>query len=207
LPRPPTWIRFRALPAYDADEIGVSAAADAFHSAEAGIHVQDGLLFYAKEAHYELGLTPVVLAWKDHSTSRHAIETFPEPAHGGALGSTAADSPLVVTLAHAPARSDPSRVVLTTCDRPPLVMAETAAAEIRALGSCASARLVRFRVENPRDVAHGAQPELVPIGLAGPNRLSPDSWSRVLFQSKIRHCPLSIDHLKAAPVLDVGDGA
>jgi snurportin-1 len=37
--------------------------------------VQDGLLFIHKETHYELGVTPLVLLWKDKQCSRFFLET------------------------------------------------------------------------------------------------------------------------------------
>eukprot|EP01041_Mallomonas_annulata_P000684 gene684-1307_t len=36
-------------------------------------YIPDGLLFYHKKAHYALGLSPLVLFWKDERTSRYAI--------------------------------------------------------------------------------------------------------------------------------------
>jgi len=37
--------------------------------------VQDGLLFIHKETHYELGVTPLALLWKDMQCSRFFLET------------------------------------------------------------------------------------------------------------------------------------
>lgn len=37
--------------------------------------IQDGLLFIHKETHYELGVTPLVLLWKDRQCSRFFLET------------------------------------------------------------------------------------------------------------------------------------
>jgi hypothetical protein len=190
-----TWVRFRPVPAYDADEVGISAAADPLLSRETGIQTQDGLLFYAKEAHYELGLTPLVLSWKDPATSAHAIETFPEPPPPHVAPH---DLPLIVTLAQFPSLTDPAYVRLTTCDHPPVVLAEVPAAAVASLGSNAQARLVRLRVDNTQSVAGGGQPELTLIGLAGTSRIVPDCWSRVLFQCKIRHDPLTLGDLREA---------
>lgn len=36
---------------------------------------RDGLLFYLKAAHYELGLSPLALVWKDANTSRYFVYT------------------------------------------------------------------------------------------------------------------------------------
>lgn len=33
--------------------------------------IKDGLLFYLKAAHYQLGPTPLVLVWKDASVTRY----------------------------------------------------------------------------------------------------------------------------------------
>jgi hypothetical protein len=192
-----TWLRFRPVPAYDADEVGVSAAADALLSREAGIQTQDGLLFYAKEAHYELGLTPLVLSWKDPATSLHAIETFPEPPPPHV---SPPNLPLIVTLAQEPSLTGSENICLTTCDHPPVVLAEVPAAAVTSLGSNVQTRFVRLRVDNTQGVAGGGQPELTPIGLAGVNRSVPDCWSRVLFQCKIRHNPLTLCDLKEVRV-------
>jgi hypothetical protein len=191
------WLRFQPVPFYDADAPGVSAAADTTLTAAAGIENQDGLLFYMKEAHYELGLTAVVLAWKDDSTSQHTIETFPEP---GPPHTPASDLPLVTTLAHRPSTDSSSVTQLLTCDSPPIVLADVPTTElVDAVGPSLPSRLVRARITNTACVAGGATPELEPIGVAGPNRATPDSWSRVMFQCKSRHCPVTLDDLVHAP--------
>ncbi|DAZ94297.1 TPA: hypothetical protein N0F65_012066 [Lagenidium giganteum] len=62
--------RFLTLPCYECDAEGVQAA----HSTQFPF-LKDGLLFYLKGAHYDLGLTPLVLVWKDAVTSRFHVFT------------------------------------------------------------------------------------------------------------------------------------
>jgi hypothetical protein len=193
--RKQTWVRFRPAPSYDADEVGISAASDPLLSREAGMQAQDGLLFYAKEAHYELGLTPMILSWKDAATSMHAVESFPEPPP---LSVPPADLPLIATLAHVPSPTDPTQMHLITCDRPPVVLAEIPATVVHDLGCNAQARLVRMHVINTVHVACGAEPEFRPMGLAGTSRTVPDCWSRILFQCKVRHKPVTLGDLRSS---------
>jgi hypothetical protein len=199
-----SWLLLQPVPMYDADSAGVSAAADTALSAAAGIGRQDGLLFYLKEAHYELGLTPVILSWKDISTSRHAIETFPEPPPADV---PRADLPLIATLAHYPSLSDSTLTVLETGDNPPTTIADIPTSALECLGRALPSRLVRVQVINTGAVARGEGPEVVPVGLAGPGRTAPDSWSRIMYQCKARHCPVTIrDLMGARPTAVKSDG-
>ena len=38
-------------------------------------YIRDGLLFYNRHAHYELGLTPLSLVWKDTNCSQYFLDT------------------------------------------------------------------------------------------------------------------------------------
>ncbi|GLE01660.1 hypothetical protein PINS_up010494 [Pythium insidiosum] len=62
--------RFLPLPCYECDEQGVI---DAYTTPFP--FLKDGLLFYMKSAHYDLGLTPLVLVWKDAKCSRFHVYT------------------------------------------------------------------------------------------------------------------------------------
>jgi len=55
---------FASTPWYRADADGVRLA----YAENIGVE-RDGLLFYHKEAHYDVGMTPLVLRWRDASTS------------------------------------------------------------------------------------------------------------------------------------------
>lgn len=189
------WLNFQPVPVYDADEAGLSAATDEAMSAVSGIRAQDGILLYAKDAQVELGLTPAVLAWKDASTSAHAIETFPEPAPTDVAP---CDLPLVVTLAHEAVAG--SMRNLMTSDASPVVIAEVPEDALAVLGGRQwQSRLVRVRVLNAKEVADGLAPEVELVELAGYTRTTADSWSRLLFQCQVRHKPVTLEMLKKPP--------
>jgi snurportin-1 len=187
----PHWFNFRPVPVYDADDAGISAAADPAQSAASRMKSQDGILLYAKDAHVELGLTPVVLAWKDASTSAHAIETFPEPAPAGV---EPRDWPLVATLSHA--HTAAGTHALATSDSSPVIVAEVPEESLASLGRAWASRLVRVRVLNAEAVADGQAPQVELVELAGYGRAVADSWSRILFQCLARHRPVTVDVLR-----------
>uniref|UniRef100_K3W9X0 Snurportin-1 n=1 Tax=Globisporangium ultimum (strain ATCC 200006 / CBS 805.95 / DAOM BR144) TaxID=431595 RepID=K3W9X0_GLOUD len=62
--------RFMPIPCYESDEHGICEAYSGTFP-----FLKDGLLFYMKVAHYELGLSPLVLVWKDANTSRYFVYT------------------------------------------------------------------------------------------------------------------------------------
>lgn len=186
------WLHFIPVPLYEADEAGLSAAADVAASAACGMAMQDGILLYARDAAVELGLTPAVLAWKDAATSAHFIETFPEPAPVGVLLS---DLPLVATLLRVQAGD--GRHVLQTSDCPPVVVADVPEEALSSLGKLWESRLHRVRLLNAKAIAAGSPPEIELVELAGYGRTVADSWSRLLFQCKARHSPTTLEDLKA----------
>lgn len=62
--------RFQPVPVFDCSRQGLG---DAY--AGNVPFIKDGLLFYYKEGHYEEGLSPCVLGWKDAKTSRYPIDS------------------------------------------------------------------------------------------------------------------------------------
>ncbi|KAF1329754.1 hypothetical protein FI667_g5531, partial [Globisporangium splendens] len=58
------------IPCYESDEDGICEAYSGTFP-----FLKDGLLFYMKAAHYELGLSPLALVWKDANTSRYFVYT------------------------------------------------------------------------------------------------------------------------------------
>ncbi|CEG41386.1 m3G-cap-specific nuclear import receptor (Snurportin1) [Plasmopara halstedii] len=64
--------RFLPIPCYECDQAGIMAA----YSTMYPFH-KDGLLFYMKAGHYEMGLSPLALVWKDSMTSRFFSSTKP----------------------------------------------------------------------------------------------------------------------------------
>nr|TKW12884.1 hypothetical protein SEVIR_5G064700v2 [Setaria viridis]TKW12887.1 hypothetical protein SEVIR_5G064700v2 [Setaria viridis] len=62
--------RFSAVPIYECTLEGLQAA----YSGSTP-YVKDGLLFYNKHAHYQAGITPLTLVWKDETCSQYVIDT------------------------------------------------------------------------------------------------------------------------------------
>ncbi|GJR63608.1 snurportin-1 [Tanacetum coccineum] len=62
--------RFSLVPVYNCDHEGLQTA-------YTGVvpYVKDGLLFYNKHAHYQMGTTPLTLVWKDDTCSQYVIDT------------------------------------------------------------------------------------------------------------------------------------
>lgn len=56
---------FKLVPQYNCTEDGVLTAYQQTN------FIQDGILFYNKESHYTLGLTPLCLLWKDSKVCRY----------------------------------------------------------------------------------------------------------------------------------------
>ncbi|GBG26809.1 Snurportin-1 [Hondaea fermentalgiana] len=67
--------RFQPIPVFDCSMDGLGQA----YSAQMQF-VKDGLLFFFKTGHYEEGLSPCLLAWKDAKTSRFPIDS-PDGIH------------------------------------------------------------------------------------------------------------------------------
>ncbi|KUF92774.1 hypothetical protein AM588_10004041 [Phytophthora nicotianae] len=60
--------RFLPVPSYESDQEGIMAAYSTTYP-----FLKDGLLFYMKAGHYEMGLSPLALVWKDANTSRFFV--------------------------------------------------------------------------------------------------------------------------------------
>lgn len=210
----------RVPPCYPADANGLRAAADRARNAALGLSEQDGVLFYHRAAMYAAGITPVVLAWKDETCSSHAVE-LPY----GTVPSMDTTPPLVTTLRVSAARRDaamcaylrletdddlPVRAVLrldaNTCrlaEKEGLYVQDDMQIENdgdAVIGVCSASgdirkRLVRARVVNTIEVADGAEMQLAFAGVGGKWRRHADSWSRVVFQCRLRHRPLTLDKL------------
>ncbi|CAN0576217.1 unnamed protein product, partial [Ectocarpus sp. 12 AP-2014] len=66
IPAPSTFCIFQPTPYHECDRQGLAHA-----YASPVPFIKDGLLFYLKTAHYQLGPTPLVLLWKDASVARY----------------------------------------------------------------------------------------------------------------------------------------
>ncbi|WVZ73234.1 hypothetical protein U9M48_021566 [Paspalum notatum var. saurae] len=62
--------RFSVVPIYECNLEGLQAA----YSGSTP-YVKDGLMFYNKHAHYQAGITPLALVWKDDACSQYVIDT------------------------------------------------------------------------------------------------------------------------------------
>ncbi|XP_051180001.1 uncharacterized protein [Lolium perenne] len=65
--------RFSAFPMYESTLEGLETA----YSGSTP-YVKDGLLFYNKHAHYQSGITPLTLVWKDVACSQYVLDTDSE---------------------------------------------------------------------------------------------------------------------------------
>lgn len=92
---------FSLVPVYGCDQSGLWSA----YSAPVP-YVKDGLLFYNKHAHYQAGITPLALVWKDENCSQYVMDT-------DSKGQVPNQQQVVLEL-----QEDGK---LTTCDDPPVV--------------------------------------------------------------------------------------
>ncbi|OMO76173.1 snurportin-1 [Corchorus capsularis] len=170
--------RFSAVPVYNCDQNGL-------YTAYAGVvpYVKDGLLFYNKHAHYETGNTPLVLVWKDDNCSQYVIDT-------NSKGEIPSQQQVVLEL------QDNGNLV--TSDDPPVVFGM-----IQQSGLDHSGNLLRFAIsDGGLSFSDGKldQADLNYLGKSNRARAFADSYSKVLFQYRVRHSPLKIDDLLLASI-------
>ncbi|CAI5483887.1 unnamed protein product [Closterium sp. Yama58-4] len=150
---------------------------------------RDGLLFYNRHSHYTLGLSPLVLQWKDATCSRFIIDT-------DGSGKIPERQQVVLLLA-----ADGS---LVTSDDPPVVFGSLPPHTLNDPSlHLRPNKLLRFAIgpgglhlEQGRVV--GA--DLLLQGAANQRRGGADSCSKILFQYAARHSPLTIQDIAAAAV-------
>ncbi|GAQ80912.1 m3G-cap-specific nuclear import receptor [Klebsormidium nitens] len=180
--RPPAhYHRFRFAPVqvYDADPGGI-------HLAYAGEvpYQRDGLLFYNKEAHYSLGVTPLVLLWKDPLCSNYFLDT-------DSKGTIPTEQQVVLRL-----RADGT---VASSDDPPVVLGSIPAAFLQQHAeSLRPGTLLRFSVGDRGIQTEGDGPPVADLqyqGLANQRRGGPDSFTKILFQYAARHDPLTIEQI------------
>ncbi|KAF7833978.1 snurportin-1 [Senna tora] len=169
--------RFSLVPVYNCDHNGLYAA-----YTEAVPYAKDGLLFYNKHAHYQTGITPLALVWKDENCSQYVIDTDSE-------GQVPSQQQVVLEL-----QEDGK---LTTSDDPPMVFGCLDGSFI-AQSELKSGCLLRFAIgEGGLVFVDGKleKADLHYLGKANRARASADSFSKVMFQYSVRHSPLRIDDL------------
>ncbi|KAK9090127.1 hypothetical protein Sjap_023304 [Stephania japonica] len=169
--------RFSVVPIYNCDHTGLHAA----YAGETPF-MKDGLLFYNKHAHYQAGLTPLALVWKDESCSQYVLDT-------DGKGQVPAQQQVVLEL-----QEDGK---LSTSDDPPVIFG-CLDQELRQKSGLQSGSLLRFSVsEVGMRYADGKleATDMQFIGKVNRARAFADSYSKVLFQYTARHSPLKIDFL------------
>ncbi|KAI9079718.1 hypothetical protein K1719_038339 [Acacia pycnantha] len=181
--------RFSLVPVYNCDHNGLYVA-----YTEAAPYVKDGLLFYNKHSHYQTGITPLALVWKDENCSQYVIDTDNE-------GQVPSQQQVVLEL------QEDGR--LTTSDDPPTVFGCLDGSFIER-SELKSGCLLRFAVGEGGVVFVDGKLEkadLHYLGKANRARASADSFSKVMFQYSVRHSPLRIDDLLASVGSAVDPGA
>ncbi|KAM5569934.1 hypothetical protein ABKV19_017115 [Rosa sericea] len=181
--------RFSLVPWYTCD-------LTALHTAYTGAvpYVKDGLMFYNKHAHYQPGITPLALVWKDQNCSKYVVDTDNE-------GKVPSHQQIVLEL-----QRDGK---VTTSDNPPIVFGCLGLDLIQKLGTLQSGCLVRFAIgDGGLTIVDGKleRADLHYLGKSNRARAFADSYSKIMFQSMVRGSSLQIDDLIAA-ISSSNDGA
>jgi len=180
----------RAVPCFEADAAGLAQC----HAAAVPF-VRDGLLFYLKAGHVELGVTATVLLWKDASTTRYLhghvgdrqsivleVGLPPQPADEDE-GEGEGEGEGAGTDAPPAAAAPPATAAQPLCTSDGVALGEMGAAELAAR-KLAVGDLARFTID-------AATAEQGVAGLAfakacSPSRPAADSWSKILFSCAVR---------------------
>ncbi|KAJ4835220.1 hypothetical protein Tsubulata_021047 [Turnera subulata] len=169
--------RFSTVPVYNCDQSGLYAAYSG-----ATPYVKDGLLFCNKHAHYQTGNTPLALVWKDQNCSQYVIDTDNK-------GQVPAQQQVVLEL-----QNDGQ---LITSDDPPVSFGCVDSEFIQKSG-LSSGDLLRFAIgDGGLSIVDGKLEKADLLYLGRPNRARAfaDSYSKVMFQHTVRHCPLKFEDL------------
>jgi snurportin-1 len=199
---------FVPTPWYECDVDGVSRA----YAGDIGTEI-DGLLFYHKEAAYENGATPLVLAWRDAKTS--AFFTRDEGAatvlsRAGVVLPGDPTAAQIITLT----KSSDGRFFVTGDDEPMVIAAvdavPRASEKVAAPATLEPGRSGRFLVgpsgfDVDVETAHVRSADLHYLGPKPPKRRGvdrADALSKILFNARARTAPLGIDALLSAAAAD-----
>ncbi|KAG6746162.1 hypothetical protein POTOM_050676 [Populus tomentosa] len=172
--------KFSTVPVYNCDQNGLFSAYSG-----AVPYVKDGLLFYNKHAHYQTGNTPLALVWKDQNCSQYVMDTDNK-------GQVPTQQQVVLEL------QDDGKLV--TSDDPPVVFGCLDSDFIQKSGLC-SGNLLRFAIsDGGLSFVDGKLVKADLHYLEKPNRARAfaDSYSKIMFQHTVRHCPLKVDDLLAS---------
>jgi len=171
---------FANVPYYECDAAGLAAA----YSAPVP-YLKDGLLFFAKRGHYDPGLTPLVLLWKDAATTRYFS---PADDHVFAVLQTDA------------------RGARRTCDSVAVAAVDGGARQAPRAGDLARYEIVLCGGGSPRPPCDEEDADDAPPvrGVAARfdkacslKRPLADSWSKIVFALRHRTAPLTIETILA----------
>ncbi|KAL6890581.1 hypothetical protein ACP4OV_008836 [Aristida adscensionis] len=172
--------RFSAVPIYECTLEGLQVA----YSGSTP-YVKDGLLFYNKHAHYQAGITPLTLVWKDEACSQYVIDT-------DSKGQIPTQQHVVLEL-----QEDGK---LITSDDPPVVFGSLDHEFIQK-ANLRPGNLLRFAVRDESVKLVDGKMQISELQFVEkPNRARAfaDSHSKALFQYAARHAPLRIEDLVAS---------
>ncbi|BDA44230.1 Snurportin-1 [Coccomyxa sp. Obi] len=179
---------FAPVPVYPCDPGGLQTA----YSGIVPFQLRDGLLFLNKEAHYDLGQSPLALVWKDSHISRYFLDTdaagvMPECQH---IVLQFLDSGHVAT-------GDVPPIIV--CTVPHDVLGEKQ-------DQLRNGRLLRFSVKNGGLFLRDGElvgAELQFDGLASQRRGRADMCSKIVFQYLARHSPITMAQLLEVSCLEL----
>ncbi|CAH0481334.1 unnamed protein product [Peronospora belbahrii] len=174
--------RFLPIPCYESDPAGIMAAYSTTYP-----FLKDGLLFYMKAGHYEMGLSPLALVWKDGTTSRFLV-TSAKPTivlrlEGGGKEFTTLEG-----------------IVLFAADQELIQQHELSEGDLASFS---------FELNDVNDVVEYQTPHLTSLTFVkrcSPQRALPDSWTKILFQHNARSGGIPIKQIletAAVPTTEV----
>ncbi|KAF4142836.1 hypothetical protein GN958_ATG07973 [Phytophthora infestans] len=170
--------RFLPIPCYECDQEGIVSAYSTTYP-----FLKDGLLFYMKAGHYEMGLSPLALVWKDANTSRF----FTYSAKPSVVLRFEGENECVTL----------EGIVLFTADQSFIQQHELSEGD-----------LARFSFEQ-HEVDENQTPHLTGLTFVkrcSPQRALPDSWTKILFQYNARLGGVPIERILEAahaPITEV----
>ncbi|CAK9229180.1 unnamed protein product [Sphagnum troendelagicum] len=183
--------RFSVVPVFECN----TASLQAVYTGSVAF-VRDGLLFVNRHAHYQMGLTPLVLLWKDAECSLYLFDTDSQgnvPAHQQVVLELCSDGTVV------------------TSDQPPTVLGSLPSDFLQQNAQYLKpGDLLRFAIGDQGISIVDGKPVVADIhfqGLASKNRAGgADSCTKILFQYAARHSPLTIADLLVAIEASDDDG-
>ncbi|TDH65423.1 hypothetical protein CCR75_009572 [Bremia lactucae] len=157
------------------DRLGTVSLIHSQISANLSLCHRDGLLFYMKAGHYETGLSPLALAWKDARTSRFFIISS-KPS-------------IVLRLERGNEFVTLECIVLFACDQDFIQQQELSD------GDLACFNFERHNVDGNRSPYLA---NLTFVKRCSPQRALPDSWTKILFQQKAQSGGITIERILQA---------